>query len=52
MYDLNDNISLFANYGLVEKPPIMDNVIYFDGTVASNPENEKFSSLEGGVNYS
>jgi len=51
MYDLNDNISLFANYGLVEKPPIMDNVIYFDGTVAKDPANEKFSSLEGGLNY-
>jgi len=51
MYDLNDNLSLFANYGLVEKPPIMDNVIYYDGTVAKDPENEKFSSLEGGVNF-
>ena len=51
MYDLNNNISLFANYGLVEKPPIMDNVIYYDGTVASDPANEKFTSLEGGVNY-
>ena len=51
MYDLNENMSIFANYGLVEKPPIMDNVIYYDGTVASNPANEKFTSLEGGVNY-
>ena len=51
MYDLNDNMSLFANYGLVEKPPILDNVIYYDGTVASDPANEKFSSLEGGLNY-
>ena len=51
MYDLNDNMSLFANFGITEKPPIMDNVIYFDGTVASNPANEKFQSLEGGVSY-
>ena len=52
MYDLNDNLSLFANYGLgVKKPPIMDNVIYYDGTVASDPANEKFSSLEGGLNF-
>ncbi len=51
MYDLNDNMSLFANYGMVEKPPIMDNVIYYDGTVASDPANENFTSLEGGVNY-
>ena len=51
MYDLNENMSVFANFGIVEKPPIMDNVIYYDGTVASDPANEKFSSLEGGVNY-
>jgi hypothetical protein len=50
MFDFNDEISLFANFGIVEKPPIMDNVIYFDGTVASDPANEKFQSLEAGVN--
>ena len=52
MYDLNDNLSFFGNFGIVEKPPIMDNVIYFDGTVASDPANEKFQSLEAGVNFS
>jgi len=52
MYDVADGISVFANFGLVEKPPIMDNVIYFDGTVASDPANEKFQSIEAGVNYS
>ena len=51
MYDVNDNISAFANFGLVEKPPIMDNVIYYDGTVASDPANEKFQSIEAGVNF-
>ena len=51
MYDLSDDLSLFANFGLVEKPPILDNVIYYDGTVASNPANEQFSSLEAGLNY-
>jgi len=51
MYDINDELSAFANFGIVEKPPIMDNVIYFDGTVASDPSNEKFQSLEAGVNY-
>ena len=51
MYDVNDNISAFANFGVVEKPPIMDNVIYFDGTVASDPTNESFQSIEAGVNY-
>jgi len=52
MYDVNDNISVFGNFGIVEKPPIMDNVIYFDGTVASDPANEKFISTEAGLNYS
>ena len=51
MYDVMDGLSLFANFGLVEKPPIMDNVIYYDGTVASDPANEKFQSMEAGVNY-
>ena len=51
MYDLNDNISVFGNYGIVEKPPILDNIIYYDGTVASNPVNEKFNSMEFGLNY-
>ncbi|MBT23739.1 MAG: TonB-dependent receptor [Gammaproteobacteria bacterium] len=51
MYDLNNNISLFANFGIVEKPPILDNVIYYDGTVASDPANEKFRSMETGLNY-
>ncbi len=41
MFEVNSNLSVFANFGLVEKPPIMDNVIYFDGTVASDPANEK-----------
>ena len=52
MYDVTDNISVFGNFGIAEKPPIMDNVIYFDGTVASDPSNEKFISSEAGVNYS
>ncbi|SVC59503.1 uncharacterized protein METZ01_LOCUS312357, partial [marine metagenome] len=52
MYDVNDNVSVFGNFGIVEKPPIMDNVIYFDGTVASDPANEKFISTEAGLNYS
>ena len=51
MYDLNDNLSLFGNFGLVEKPPILDNVIDEDGNKAVNITNENFTSLEGGVNY-
>jgi hypothetical protein len=52
MYDVTDNISVFGNFGIVEKPPIMDNVIYFDGTVASDIKNERFISSEAGVNFS
>ena len=52
MYDVDDNVSVFANTGYVEKPPIMDNVIYYDGTVASDPINESFISSEAGVNFS
>ena len=51
MYDVDDNVSVFANTGYVQKPPIMDNVIYYDGTVASDPSNEKFVSSEAGVNF-
>jgi len=52
MYDVDDNVSVFASTGYVEKPPIMDNVIYYDGTVASDPVNESFISSEAGVNFS
>ncbi len=51
MYSLNDNMSAFANFGLVEKPPIMDNVIDEDGNQAKNITNENFQSMEAGVNY-
>ncbi len=52
MYDINNSLSAFANFGMVEKPPIMDNVIDEDGNTAVNITNEKFQSIEGGVNYS
>ena len=48
---MSDNMSIYGNYGVVEKPPIMDNVIYYDGTVAQDPDNEKFQSMEFGLNY-
>ena len=51
MFHLADNFNIFGNFGYVEKPPIMDNVIYFDGTVAADPSNEKFMSSELGLNY-
>ncbi len=51
MYNILSNLAVFGNFGFVEKPPIMDNVIYNDGTVASDPANEKFISTEAGVNF-
>jgi iron complex outermembrane receptor protein len=51
VYNLDDRMSAFVNGGYVQKPPIMDNVIYNDGTVASNPTNETFLSTEIGGDY-
>ncbi len=52
VYNLDDRLSAFANLGYVEKPPILDNVIDYDGNVASNPDNEKFTNFEVGGKYS
>ena len=51
VFNLDDRMSAFVNGGYVEKPPILDNVIAYDGTVASNPDNEKFNSFEVGGKY-
>ena len=51
LYHINEDLGVFFNTGYVEKAPIMDNVIYYDGTVASDPSNEKFLHNEFGVNY-
>jgi len=50
-YNLDDRLSAFANVGYVEKPPILDNVIDYDGNVSTNPDNEKFISTEVGGEY-
>lgn len=52
MYDVMDGLSVFGNFGVVEKAPIMDNVINVEGYVATDPANEKFVSFEAGANYS
>jgi len=52
VFNLDDRMSAYVNGGYVEKPPILDNVIAYDGTVSTNPENEKFKSFELGGNYS
>ena len=51
VYNLDDRMSAFVNAGYVEKPPILDNVIAYDGTVATNPDNEKYTSFEFGGKY-
>lgn len=51
MFHLSENMNVYGNFGYVQKAPIMDNVIYFDGTVASDPANEKFQSAELGMNF-
>ncbi len=50
-YNLDDRLSAFANAGYVQKPPILDNVIDYDGNVSTNPDNEKFISTEVGGEY-
>ena len=50
-YNLDDRLSAFANAGYVQKPPILDNVIDYDGNVSTNPDNEKFVSTEVGGEY-
>jgi len=51
MYDVNSDMNVFFNTGLVEKAPILDNVIDYSGNVSSDPDNEKFLHNEFGVNY-
>ena len=51
VFNLDDRMSAFVNGGYVEKPPILDNVIAYDGTVSTNPDNEKFTSFEFGGKY-
>ena len=50
-YNLDDRLSAFANVGYVQKPPILDNVIDYDGNISTNPDNEKFTSFEVGGEY-
>jgi len=50
-YNLDDRLSAFANLGYVQKPPILDNVIDYNGNVSQNPDNEKFTSMEIGGEY-
>ncbi len=52
-YRANDEFDIYGNAGYVSKVPIFDDVIDDgNGTIAEDPENEKFLSVETGVNYS
>ena len=51
-YNISETFNIFANVGYISKVPIFDNVIDdADGTVAVDPENEKFTSFEIGAIY-
>ncbi len=51
-YRLTHALNFYANLGYVSKVPIFDQVISDrTSTVAEDPENEKFISFEGGINW-
>ncbi len=51
-YNFTETFSAFANFGFISKVPIFDNVIDdADGTVATDPQNEKFVSYELGAEF-
>ena len=51
-YKLSPQLHAYGNVGYVSKVPIFDNVISDrDGTKAADPQNEKFQSYEGGLNF-
>ncbi len=51
-YNFTETLNGFVNVGFVSKVPIFDGVIRdSDGVLIDNPENEKFTSFEAGVQY-
>ena len=51
-YRFTETVNAFANLGYVSKVPIFDAVINDrDGTTATDPDNEKFTSFELGATY-
>lgn len=51
-YRISDVTDLYTNLGYVSKVPIFDNVIDDrTSTMANNPKNENFSSVEVGANF-
>src|SRR5699024_7132432 len=52
LYSLTDGLNLFANFGIISKVPIFDNVIDDrSGAINDDPVNQKFLFYEGGVRY-
>ncbi|NHZ87081.1 MAG: TonB-dependent receptor plug domain-containing protein, partial [Planctomycetia bacterium] len=52
LYRVTDEIDAYANFGLVQKVPILDNVIDdINIALTKDPLNETYISVEGGVNY-
>jgi len=52
LYKVTDNMEAFANFGYVEKVPILDNIIDdVEIALAPDPTNEKFISTEIGLNF-
>ncbi|MFC1535854.1 TonB-dependent receptor [Candidatus Neomarinimicrobiota bacterium] len=51
LYRVNETTDVFANFGYVEKPPILDNIIDdIEISLATDPVNETFISGEVGAN--
>lgn len=53
LYHVNDDVDVFVNFGYVEKVPIFDEMID-DVEISKNedPKNERYISMEAGVNFS
>jgi hypothetical protein len=46
-----DNTDVWFNFGLIDKAPVFDQVIQdWDGTMSTDPKNEKFTAFEIGLN--
>jgi len=51
-FRINNNVGVYGNAGYINKCPIFDEVINdWTGELVENPENEKFMSLETGLNF-
>ena len=51
-YSISEDLGIFANFGIVNKPPIFDYAINEeDGSVYKDPDAEKFQSMEAGGNF-